>query len=56
MTNVTVPEDFLSMVLIGRCNRRFRYACSIPEGQYTDFNIWDRFLETDQLIEWTKCK
>ncbi len=56
MTDVDIPEDFLSKVLIGRCNRDFRYGCSPPEGQLTDFNIWDKFISTEQLMKWTSCK
>ncbi len=57
MTQVYIPEDFLTKVYLGRCsNVDKKYACSSPESQYTDFNIWDRFLSTEELIKWTSCQ
>ncbi len=56
MTEVEFPDDFLSKVFVGRCSYDFNNGCSSPEGRITDFNIWDRFLSTEQLIEWTTCK
>ena len=41
---------------IGRCYYEFKYACSSPESQYTDFNIWDRALSEEELVRWTTCK
>ncbi len=43
-------------IYIGRCSFDHNYACSSPEGKITDFNIWDRFLSTEELIDWTTCK
>ncbi len=56
MTHVQIPEDFLSKVFLGRCSNEYKYACSSPEGQYTDLNIWDRFLSAEELIQWTTCR
>ncbi len=56
MTKVQIPEDFLGKVVIGRCNQDFKYGCSPPEGQITDFNIWDKFQEESFLEDWTVCR
>ncbi len=56
LTQVHIPDNFLDMVVLGRCNRDFKYGCSPPEGQITDFNIWDQFLETNVLQDWTLCR
>ena len=56
MTQVQIPDYFLSKVLLGRCNRDFQHGCSPPGGQFTDLNIWDSFLEEDELKDWTKCR
>ncbi len=56
MTGVDIPEDFLTKVYLGRCSYDYKFACSSPESQYTDFNVWDRFLSTEDLVKWTTCQ
>ena len=58
MTEVEIPEDFLSHFYLGCCtaDRDPNYACSSPGSEYSDFNVWDRSLSTDQLVRWTTCK
>ncbi len=56
MTGVIIPEDILSKTFLGRCNNEVMFACSSPEAQYTDFNMWDRALTTEELVKWTTCK
>ncbi len=56
MTLVDIPEDFLEKIYLGRCAYDFNYACSSPESQYTDLNIWDKFLSTEKLMQWTTCQ
>ena len=56
MTQVDIPEDFLSKVYVGRCSFDFNNGCASPEGKITDFNMWDRFLSTEQLNDWTQCR
>ncbi len=56
MTEVDLPESFLSRFFLGRCSYAGEYACSSPESQYADLNIWDRFLSTEQLVNWTMCR
>ena len=56
MTEVQIPTDFLNKTYIGRCSKNSEYACAPPGGQYTDLNIWDSFLDTEQLLSWTRCR
>ena len=56
MTEVEIPEDFLSKVYIARCGFDFKKTCSGPEGQISDFNIWKRFLSPQEMIDFTTCK
>ena len=30
--------------------------CTAPGGMATDFNIWDRAMDDNELVDWTKCK
>ena len=56
MTKVHIPNDFLSKIYLGRCSFDYKNSCSSPEGQITDFNIWDRPLTAEEAIEFTTCK
>ncbi len=56
MTEVALPERFLSEFFLGRCSYSHKFACSSPESEYTDLNIWDRSLSMDQLVKWTTCQ
>ncbi|CAM6054348.1 unnamed protein product [Sphagnum tenellum] len=47
MTGVEIPSNFLSRTFIGGTS---------PEGQMSDFNIWDRTLSLQELQDWTSCK
>ena len=31
-------------------------GCTVPGGMATDFNIWDRAMGDQELIDWTTCK
>ena len=58
MTLVDIPERFLQHIYIGSCSyiNLKNFGCSSPEGLITDFNIWDKFLSTKELEDWTTCK
>ncbi len=56
LTKLVFPEDWLSKVYLGRCSYDYGFACSSPESQYADLNIWDRFLSTEELVQWTTCQ
>lgn len=56
MTGVVFPPNFLSKVYIGRCSFDFKQTCSTPEGQLTDFNMWDRALSLKEMEDWTTCQ
>ncbi len=53
--NSQYPDNFLDYVHLGRCfNDDAR--CSAPEGEFTDFNIWKRYLTEQELKDWTSCR
>lgn len=56
LTEVQIPDDFLSKLYLGRCSYDIRHVCSSPESQYTDLNVWDRMLNMEELVSWTTCK
>ncbi len=56
MTDVKLPDSFLSDFYLGRCNYDEEYSCSSPESKFTDLNIWDRLLSTQDLLDWTTCR
>ena len=30
--------------------------CTAPGGMATDFNMWDRAMVDEELVDWTTCK
>ncbi len=56
MTEVEIPEDFLSSVFLGRSNYDYKFYGSSPQSQYTDLNIWNKFLGEEELVAWTTCQ
>ena len=56
LTDVQFPEDFLSKLFLGRGSYDYKFSASSPESQYTDLNIWDRFLTEEELVGWTTCQ
>ena len=56
MTKVDIPTDFLNKTYLARCSFDFKYTCSTPEGQISDFNIWSRALTRKEAEEWTSCR
>ena len=56
MTMVDIPEDFLSKVYLARCSFDYKFTCSTPEGQISDFNIWKRALTQREAEDWTTCR
>ncbi len=56
MKDVSIPKDFLSKVYLARCPYDFIMGCSPPEGEITDFNVWDRALTEQEAKDWTSCK
>jgi dissimilatory sulfite reductase (desulfoviridin) alpha/beta subunit len=51
-----IPEEFLSKVYLARCSFDYDKGCSSPEGQISDFNIWDRALSEKEATDWTSCR
>ncbi len=56
MTKVVIPDDFLNKTYLARCAFDYKYTCSTPEGQISDFNIWSRALSSQEAIDWTTCR
>ncbi len=56
MTEVEIPENFLSKIYIARCAFDYKFTCSTPEGQISDFNIWKRALTQEEAEDWTTCR
>ncbi len=56
LTDVKIPKDFLSKTYLARCPFDYKMACSAPEGEVTDFNIWDRALTETEAVDWTSCR
>ncbi len=56
LMGVEIPRDFLSKVYIQRCEFNYTNTCASPEGQFTDFNVWDRPLSQEEAEEWTTCR
>ncbi len=56
LTDVVIPPDFLSKTYLGRCSFDYKVACSSPEGQIADFNVWDRPLTEEEAKDWTTCR
>ena len=56
LRNLVFPENFLSLIYLGRCNYNFSGSCASHGAQITDFNIWDRALSEQEMSQWTKCQ
>ncbi len=55
-TGVTIPDDFLPKIYLARCPFNYSFACSAPEGQIADFNVWRRALTVEEAKDWTSCR
>ena len=55
LADVVIPEDFLTKIYLARCSYNYSNSCSSPQGQISDFNIWDEFKSDQFLLEWTTC-
>ncbi len=53
---MTVPGDVLDKVHILRCSYNYTKTCSAAEGQFTDFNFWDRAFSLEEAKDWTTCR
>ncbi len=56
LRGVTVPGDVLDKVHILRCSYNYTKTCSAAEGQFTDFNFWDRAFSLEEAKDWTTCR
>ena len=56
LKDLKVPVDLLLKVHIMTCPNDFEKDCTAPGAQATDFNIWSRSFNDQELIDWTSCK
>jgi hypothetical protein len=56
LQNVTIPSNFLHKTYLGMCAQDYNGGCSGPEGQISDFNVWDRALTEEEMVDWTTCR
>ena len=56
LTQVAIPDDFLSKVYLARCALDYKNTCSSPQGEITDFNIWSKALTPDEMKDFTTCR
>ena len=50
------PSNMLSKIYLGRCALDYKGSCTAPEGQISDFNMWDRALTLSEMEQFTTCK
>lgn len=55
MKTLEFPEDILSKVYLASCALDYKGGCTGPEGEVSDFNMWDRTLTVDEMIGFTTC-
>ena len=60
---MNLPNDILDMIYLGRISEldteiidlgTSKSITSYPD-QITDFNLWNKSLKIDEMIEWTNC-
>ncbi len=56
LKEVQIPEDFLNKTYLARCSFDYKFTCSTPEGQISDYNVWSRALTLQEAEDWTTCK
>ena len=58
--HVKIPKGFLDKIIIGPCKlNATSYGtkpCVRHKAMVTDFNVWDRALSEDELVNWTNCR
>ncbi len=55
LRNVTIDPDFMTKVFIGGCATVIP-GCAMPGGIIADFNLWDRPLSSEEMVDWTACR
>ena len=55
LSELKIPKELLLRVFLMRCIDN-PPDCTNPGSMVTDFNIWNRALEKDELVKWTTCK
>ena len=56
LENVQLPTDLLDKIYLGRCPWDHTDSCSKHNGKFADFNLWDRPLSEQEMLDWTSCR
>ena len=60
LSDLKIPKDLLLKASLMSCGyvpvEDQLEDCTAPGGMATDFNIWDRAMGDEELIDWTTCK
>ena len=60
LSDLKVPKELLLGASLMSCGfapvEEQTRDCTAPAGMATDFNIWDRAMDDNELVDWTKCK
>ena len=60
LSELKISKELLTRVSLMSCGyvpvEEQEEGCTVPGGMATDFNIWDRAMGDQELIEWTTCK
>ena len=60
LSDLKIPKDLLMKPSLMSCGfypvDHQTKDCTAPGGMATDFNIWNRALGVQELIDWTTCK
>ena len=61
-----VPNELLDMIYVGKASDfdlddtvvsdKIKRSQRSQPGQISDFNLWNRSLSPNEMIEWTNCK
>ena len=57
--NVTFTKDLLDSIYIGQHQsvaETEKNGYPVHFGSFTDVNIWNRALSTDEMTNWTNCR
>ncbi len=56
LSELSVPLELLLRVHLMRCNYDYAGDCTAPGGMATDFNIFGRAFDEQELEKWTSCR
>ena len=56
LNELNFPRDVMSYIYIGKCAFEFQGSCTGPEGELSDFNMWNKALSVQEMIAFTSCR